>query len=243
MAIRLDKFLTQTQKQYSRNKIGQFIEAGWVSVNGVIETTPSCLVKENDKVELKINQNNVWVSRGAYKLLKAIEYYNIDLKNKVCIDIGCSTGGFTQVMLKHGAKKVYAIDVGTNQFDRSILCDKIELMEQTHFCKTKSSEFDSVDFIACDVSFISATKIIEHISKIINKDIEFVCLIKPQFELTKKILDECEGTIPTKYHKQAISKVCNLAHKLGFKIYDVIDSPIQGAKSNNKEFLVYMRKE
>ena len=145
-------------------------------------------------------------------------------------------------MLKHGAKKIYAVDVGTNQFDKSLLCDKIVLMEQTHFCKTKETDFEQIDFIACDVSFISAKKIIEHVVKLFNYPFTFVCLIKPQFELTKQILDKCKGSIPQKYHNQAISSVCNYAKSLGLEISKVVDSPILGAKSNNKEFLVCFRK-
>lgn len=243
MAIRLDKFLAETNKNYTRNKLNQFILAGYVLVNNKVETKPSYLVKDTDKVELKVDKDNVWVSRGAYKLLKALETYKIDLKNKVCLDIGCSTGGFSQVMLKHGAKKVYAVDVGTNQFDKSLLCDKVVLMEQTHFCKTNANDFEHLDFIACDVSFISATKIIEHVAKIFNYPITFVCLIKPQFELTKEILDQCKGIIPEKYHNQAISRVCDCAKQNGFKIEQVVESPILGAKSNNKEFLVCLRKD
>ncbi|MCQ2956800.1 MAG: hypothetical protein MJ233_02970 [Mycoplasmoidaceae bacterium] len=176
-------------------------------------------------------------------MLKALDTYKIDLNNKVCLDIGCSTGGFSQVMLKHKAKKVYAVDVGTNQFDKSILCDKVILMEQTHFCHTKPTDFEHIDFIACDVSFISATKIIEHVAKIFNYPLTFICLIKPQFELTKQILDKCKGSIPEKYHQQAISSVCSCATKHGFKVSHVVESPILGAKSNNKEFLVCLRKE
>lgn len=242
MAIRLDKFLTKSYSNYSRNKLNQFVLAGQVLVNGQVETKPSYLVKDDDKVELKVDENNIWVSRGAYKLLKALEEFKINLDGKVCLDIGCSTGGFSQVMLKHGAKKIYALDVGTNQFDKSLLCDKVVLMEQTHFCKTNSSDFEHIDFIACDVSFISATKIIEHVVKIFNYPFEFVCLIKPQFELTKEILDKCKGSIPEKYHKQAIDKVCNCAKQCGLSIDKIIPSPILGAKSNNQEFLVYLRR-
>lgn len=242
MAIRLDKFLAQTYTNYSRNKINQFISAGYVSVNGAVETKPSYSVNETDKVELNVKQDEVWVSRGAYKLLKALEVYKLDLNNKVCLDIGCSTGGFSQVMLKHGAKKVYAVDVGTDQFDKSLLCDKVVLMEQTHFCKTTPNQFEHIDFIACDVSFISATKIIEHVAKLFNYPITFVCLIKPQFELTKEILDKCKGVIPEQYHQQAITKVCSFAKQYGYSISQVIESPILGAKSNNKEFLVCLRK-
>ncbi|MCQ3908200.1 MAG: TlyA family RNA methyltransferase [Mycoplasmoidaceae bacterium] len=211
-------------------------------VNGAVEKTPSCLVTEDDIISLNIKKDETWVSRGAYKLHKALIYYNIDLTNKVCIDIGCSTGGFTQVMLEYGAKKVFAVDVGTNQFDRSLLCDRVKLMEKTHFCTTQITDFGVVDFIACDVSFISATRIIEHVAKLFNYPFDMICLIKPQFELTKEILDKCKGIIPEKYHKQAISRVCSCANQNGFLISEVIESPILGAKAQNKEYLVHLRR-
>ncbi|MBQ0045784.1 MAG: TlyA family RNA methyltransferase [Mycoplasma sp.] len=242
MAIRLDKFLAKTYSKYSRNKLNQFILSGYVLVNNKVQTKPSYLVNDNDKVDLKVCTDDVWVSRGAYKLLKALEEYKIDLTDKVCLDIGCSTGGFTHVMLRNNAKKVYAVDVGTNQFDKSILNDKVVLMEQTHFCHTNVLDFEHIDFIACDVSFISAKKIIEHVVKLFNYPFTFVCLIKPQFELTKEILDKCKGVIPEKYHQQAISSVCNYAKQLGLEVSNVIASPIQGAKSNNTEFLVCFRR-
>lgn len=242
MAIRLDKFLVEEYKNYSRNKIAQFIEAGWVLVNGAVEKSPSCLVTEDDIISINLRKEDIWVSRGAYKLIKALVYYNIDLKDKVCIDVGCSTGGFTQVMLEHGAKKVFAVDVGRNQFDSSLLCDRVKLMESTHFCTTQKTDFGTIDFVACDVSFISATRIIEHLAKLFNYGFEMVCLIKPQFELTKEILDKCKGVVPEKYHKQAINRVCSCANQNGFMIGEVIESPIQGAKGGNKEYLVHLRK-
>ena len=243
MAIRLDKFLAKTYSNYSRNKIQQFIQVGYVSVNDKVVTQPNHMVDEQDKVVLNLDNKQLWVSRGAYKLLEAIKHWNINLKNKVCLDIGCSTGGFSQVMLKHGAKKVYALDVGTDQFDKSLLSNKVILREKTHFLHTHANEFAKLDFIACDVSFISATKIINHVVEMFNYPFTFVCLIKPQFELTKEILDKCKGSIPETYHQQAITKVCSFATNLGLKCSDVIKSPIQGAKSSNTEYLVYLTKE
>lgn len=241
MAIRLDKRLVK-DTQYSRNKICQLIKDGCVTVNEKIVTKPSTLVDENDKILITIKQQ-VWESRGAYKLLEAIKQYHLNLKDKVCLDIGCSKGGFTHVMLNYGAKKVYAVDVGSNQFSPLLLNENVVLMENTHFCHTKQSDFEHIDFIACDVSFISAKKIIEHVVKIFNYPFTFVCLIKPQFELTKEILDKCKGFIPEKYHQQAITSVCSYASQLGLEVSKVIESPILGAKSNNKEFLVCLRRK
>lgn len=246
MAIRLDKFLVSKNTNYSRNKVSNFIKSGCVTVNNKVITEPSFLVNDSDKIDLKIKDECNYVSRAAIKLLKGLDYFKIDLKNKVCLDIGSSTGGFSQVMIQKQCKFVYAVDVGTNQFDKNLLnkySSIIKLMEQTNFCHMQPNNFDQkIDFIACDVSFISAKKILDRINFIFDYPLQMILLIKPQFELTKEILDKCEGSVPEKYHQQAISNVCNHAKKLGWNISEVIDSPILGAKGYNKEFIVYLTK-
>jgi len=240
MAIRLDKFIVEKYPKYSRNKVSNLIKKGCAKVNGQVVLEPSFKVYENDYIEFEVKPELDYVSRAAVKLLAGLKYFNIDLNDKVCLDIGCSTGGFTQVMLENGAKFIYAVDVGTDQFDKSLLeSRKIKLMEQTNFCHTQPSDFDQkIDFIACDVSFISAKKILDRVKFLFNYPYKFILLIKPQFELTKEILDECKGSVPEKYHQQAISSVCGYAAALGFEISKVIESPILGAKGNNKEFIV-----
>jgi len=240
MAIRLDKFLTGKNPSYSRNKINNLIKNGCAYVNDHIEYDPSYGVKEQDVVKFEVKPELDYVSRAALKLVKALEEFNIDLKDKVCLDIGCSTGGFSQVMLQNGAKFIYSVDVGTDQFNKDLLkSNKIKLMEQTNFCTMQLADFDmKIDFIACDVSFISSKKILDRVKFIFNYPFKFILLIKPQFELTKEILDECKGSVPAKYHNQAISSVCAHAKSLGFEISKVIESPILGAKGNNKEFIV-----
>lgn len=244
MAIRLDKFLANKYTKYSRNKINDFIKKGYVTVNDATVDKPSLLVDETNKIELNLENKELYVSRAAVKLIKGLKSFNIDLTNKVCLDIGCSTGGFSQVMLNNKAKYIYAIDVGTGQFDKSILCDKIKLYEQTNFINVEQTLFDKkIDFIACDVSFISATKIIKKVCSLFNYPFKFICLIKPQFELTKQILDQTQGTIPERYHNQAISSVCSCAKSLGLEVSNVVESPILGAKGNNKEYLVCLERK
>lgn len=238
--IRLDKFLSKKYSQFSRNKISNFISHNFVLVNNKPITKSSYLVKENDNIVLLINENNSWVSRGSYKLKKALEVFKIDLHNKTCLDIGCSTGGFCHVMIKNGAKKIYAIDVGTDQFAKELLCEKIILREKTNFCQTKTNDYEKIDFISCDVSFTSSTKIINHVCKIFNYPFIFICLIKPQFELTKKILNSCNGRVHKKYFQQVFDKIYNCAAKNNLFYSQIIPSPILGAKRNNQEFLIYM---
>ena len=238
--IRLDKFLANKYLQFSRNKIAYFISNNFVLVNDKIITQSSYLVNEKDKIVLMIDKNNLWVSRGAYKLIKALDTFKINLYNKICLDIGSSTGGFCQVMLKSGAKKIYAIDVGTDQFAKELMNEKIILREKTNFCLTKSSDYDKIDFISCDVSFTSSTKIINHAVKIFNYPFILICLIKPQFELTKKILNSCNGCVHKKYYQQVFDKIYNCAIKNKLHYSKIISSPILGAKRNNQEFLICM---
>lgn len=246
MAIRLDKFLASQYQQYSRNKIANFIKGNCVTVNKNIVTEPAFLVCEKDTIVLNVKQEFNYVSRAALKLLEGLKHFNINLENKICLDIGCSTGGFSQVMLKSKAKFVYAVDVGSNQFDQTLkntYTSTLKLMEQTNFCHMQPNQFDQkIDFIACDVSFISSKKILDRINFLFPYSLDMILLIKPQFELTKQILDQCKGSVPERYHKQAINGVIQHAKHLGWKVSEVIDSPILGAKGYNKEFIVYLRK-
>lgn len=238
--IRLDKYLVSRYSQFSRNKINNFISLGYVLVNNKPITKSSYLIKENDEVVLVVDENSLWVSRGAYKLKKALEIFKINLYNKTCLDIGCSTGGFCQVMIKNGAKKIYAVDVGVGQFSKKLLNEKIILKEKTNFCLTKTTDYDKIDFISCDVSFTSVTKIINHVARIFNYPYIFICLIKPQFELTKKILCSCNGCVHKKYFQQVFDKIYNCARKNNLIYSKIIPSPILGAKRNNQEFFICM---
>lgn len=237
---RIDKFLVD-RINLSRNKIVSLIEKKLIRVNGNVINDKSHLVNGNDEIIIK--KTKVYVSRGAYKLLHAISYYKINLENKICLDIGCSTGGFSQVMLENKAKFIYAIDVGYKQFNHKLLSKKICLKEKTNFLNLNSTDFENkIDFIACDVSFISLAKIIRHIHKIFPYPFKLVCLIKPEFELTPKIIAKNKGYVNLKYHKKVIEKILSLAKKLNFKIHEPIKSPIAGAKKRNIEYLVLLEK-
>ena len=237
---RIDKFLVD-RINLSRNKIVSLIEKKLIRVNGNVINDKSHLVNSNDEIIIK--KTKVYVSRGAYKLLHAISYYKINLENKICLDIGCSTGGFSQVMLENKAKFIYAIDVGYKQFNHKLLSKKICLKEKTNFLNLNSTDFaNKIDFIGCDVSFISLAKIIKHIHKIFPYPFKLVCLIKPEFELTPKIIAKNKGYVNLKYHKKVIEKILSLAKKLNFKIHEPIKSPIVGVKKRNIEYLVLLEK-
>lgn len=236
--MRLDKYCTQFVD--SRTKAQDLIKNGNVSVNGKIIKKASFQIEESD--DIKINQEEEsYVSRAAYKLLAAVGAFDIQLKDKVVLDIGASTGGFTDVCIRFGASKVYALDVGHLQLNPTL--DKNEhvvKMEGRNARYLEKDWFDSrIDFICMDVSFISAKTILDRVFEVLSVD-EMVILIKPQFECG-----------PTNLNKQGVLKDKKLAKKIieNYKKYflqqyphvDVIPSPIKG-RTGNQEFVVYARK-
>ena len=240
--MRLDKYVVDKKIIDSRTKAQDLISNGFVVVNNKIVTNSAYKLNDNDIVE--VNQHDKYVSRGAYKLIAAIDKFHIDLKNKVVLDIGSSTGGFTQVCLINGAKKIYAIDVGTNQMDKKLSANKrIELYEQTNFKDVTPSIFkERIELIVADLSFISITKILDKISELFDYSFEMVLLIKPQYELGKDIINAYKGVIKSqRLWDKAIDIVSQHAKSLKFKIKSIILSPIKGSKGNT-EFLMYLTK-
>ena len=240
--MRLDKYLVEHKLVTSRNKAQDLISRGYVLVNDEIKLHVDYQVQEIDKIN--IVQHEQYVSRGAYKLIEGINRFKINLKDKVVLDIGSSTGGFTQVCLINGAKKIYAIDVGTNQMDKKLSANKrIELYEQTNFKDVTPSIFkERVELIVADLSFISITKILDKISELFDYSFEMVLLIKPQYELGKDIIKAYKGVIKSqRLWDKAIDIVSQHAKSLKFKIKSIIPSPIKGSKGNT-EFLMYLTK-
>lgn len=238
MEIRLDIYLVKYKNIESREKAQRLIKGRKVKVNNIIVTKPSRKINEGDVIE--IIEVEKYVSRAAYKLLKAFNIFNISVKEKVCMDIGSSTGGFTQVLLEKGAKKVYAIDSGTNQLHQSLRNNsKIILMENTNARYLKKENFKEIDFFTCDVSFISITKLISPIKNIISKNSEGIVLIKPQFELEPSKLTK--GIVKNdKFRNEAIEKVTSAFKNEGFEIIGITESPIKG-KEGNIEYLLYVK--
>ena len=218
--IRLDKELHLMSLVKSRTAAADLIAEGKVTVNGVICNKPSHLVGENDTVEI-VGEMLKYVSRGGLKLQHALDVFGIDLTGKVCLDVGASTGGFTDCMLQSGAVKVYAVDVGSNQLDDKLKQDsRVVSMEN---CDIRNMEIPKVDFTAVDVSFISLKLILPVLSG------EIISLIKPQFELGKKH----KGVITdSKLQDKIVKDITQFANAK-----NVIESPIIG-KSGNKEFLM-----
>ena len=240
---RLDIMVVNSGIADTRTKAQNLIQEGKIFVNGIREDKPGTIVKTDALLELR-GEIQKYVSRGGYKLEKAIDVWDLDLNNKICMDIGSSTGGFTDCMLQNGAKKVYAIDVGTNQLDWKLRNEKrvisLEKTNARNIDKTTVNN-DKIDFVSMDVSFISITKILSAIYNIIDEDTCFISLLKPQFEAKKE--DVQKGGIITdeNMHKEIILNVLNYAQSNKFDIIDLNYSPIKGP-SGNIEFLVNLRK-
>ena len=235
---RLDSYLVTHNLVTSRSK-GQYeIEKGNVLVNGKVVTKVSFKVSDEDEVEVKDAFD--YVSRGALKLLKAKDIFKIDFSNKIMLDIGSSTGGFSEVALRNNIKKVIAVDVGKDQFDNKLKSDsRVDLHEGTDIRDYEVK--DKIDIVTIDVSFISVTKFIDKLSVISPNEI--VLLIKPQFECGKEVADKYKGIpLNKEVHKDVINNIINSFNNINYNIQDLTYSPITGG-SGNIEYLAYFTKD
>lgn len=241
MKIRLDVALTELKLAKSRTLAQKIIAEGCVNVNGNIILKPSEKVDcETDKINVSDNPEcTKYVGRGGFKLEKAVEEFSIDLKGKYCLDIGASTGGFTDCMLKNGAEKVYAVDVGKDQLDPSLKINpKVISLEQLDIRNASDEIPDKVDFISIDVSFISLKLILPEIIRFSSEQAQCVALIKPQFENGKNKNGKNGIIKDNKVHKRIVDDIVSFAEGLGFCSITVIPSPINGG-DGNKEFLMH----
>ena len=239
MKDRLDVILTKRNADLSREKAKALIMSGAVFVDNQRVDKVGTLIDENS--DIKIKEKLEFVSRGGYKLKKAVESFKIDLNDKKCLDIGASTGGFTDCMLKNNAKHIIAIDVGYGQFDYSLRCDnRVTCMERTNIRNVTENDLEYMaDFAAIDVSFISISKVLPVVKNLMKPDFEIVCLIKPQFEAGKSKVGK-NGVVRDKnVHIEVINNIMEMATENGFYINGLDFSPIKGPKGNI-EFLLYL---
>ena len=218
----------------SRGKAKEAILSNRVKVNGKVVTKPAYTVEDIAKIEALPFE---FVSRGGFKLQKALEEFKVDLKVKVVVDIGAPTGGFTDVCLKNGAKKVYAIDTGTDQLAESLRKDKrVISLENTNYLTFDKSNFLDADMAAIDVSFVSLTKLAEKLSKDFS---EIIALVKPQFECGKEYAKKHKGVVKDeKMHEKILKDISFAFSSVGFILSPIIPSPILGG-DGNKEFLLH----
>ncbi len=242
MSERLDKYLVNKGIISSRTKSKELIKSGNIKVNEKIVTKCSYNVKRQDKVEIIDDSTLKYVSRAGLKLEGAIDSFNIDFNDKNVMDIGSSTGGFTDCCLKHGAKRVVAIDVGTHLMAESLRCDdRVDLHEQLNFKDAPSELFTDIDIMVSDVSFISLKHIIDRISAEDN-DYELIFLIKPQFECGKEIADKYKGVITDKQvHIDVIADIINYFKQYGYNIIGLDVSKMPG-KNGNIEYLGHFKR-
>src|SRR3989338_868952 len=235
---RLDKALVDRGLVPSRTRAVALIEEGGVRVGKEVVTEKDFLVSEKDLVAL-LKHDLRWVSRAGLKLEQALEHWHIDPKGKVALDIGASTGGFTDVLLARGAKKIYALDVGRGQLAPKLQANKkVVNMEGVHIKDARREDFKGpLDMIVVDVSFISLEKVIPAIKELLKEAGMLIALIKPQFEVGKKDVKKGIVTDP-KLHSQVAMRIEGFVALAGFDVEGVIASPILGG-SGNKEFLLY----
>ncbi len=244
MKERLDVLLVNKGLAESREKAKAVIMAGDVFVNGQREDKAGTSFDETKITSIEVRGNTLkYVSRGGLKLEKAIVEFELNLQDKVCMDIGSSTGGFTDCMLQNGAKKVFSVDVGHGQLAWKLRNDpRVVCMEKTNFRYiVKSDMEEELDFASVDVSFISLTKILEPAVNLLKDRGQMVCLIKPQFEAGREKVGKKGVVREANVHKEVIQKVLNFADSIGFDILRLDFSPIKGPEGNI-EYLAYIEK-
>ena len=229
---RLDKELTKRGMVTSRSQAENYVKLGVVTVNGKIIKKPAFAVASGDDLKLAGDQ---YVSRAALKLASISEQFALDFREKIVLDIGSSTGGFTDYALQHGAKKVFAVDVGTDQLHPSLIGDeRVELHEKTDIRNFIAKE--SIDIMVADVSFISLTKILPHLKKMASKDTWLIMMCKPQFESGSKG-NTNKGIIKNSAMRRSILKDFEYwLQTNGFIIKDKADSQVAGTKGNVESF-------
>lgn len=244
MKERLDIILMNRGYADSREKAKAIIMSGNVYVNGQKEDKAGTGFDES-KIQLEVRGHALkYVSRGGLKLEKALACWPIALTGKICMDIGSSTGGFTDCMLQNGAAKVYAVDVGRGQLAWKLRNDeRVVCMEQTNFRYLQREDVaDEPDFASVDVSFISLTKILIPARKLLKAGGEMVCLIKPQFEAGREKVGKNGVVREPAVHKEVIGKIIDYADSIGFAVLALEYSPIRGPEGNI-EYLVHLKKE
>lgn len=239
---RIDVLLVEKGFFESREKAKASIMAGVVYANEQKIDKAGEEVSIDAKLEVRENICP-YVSRGGLKLEKAVKFFGVNLKDKVCMDIGASTGGFTDCMLQNGAKKVFSVDVGYGQFAWKLRQDeRVVCMERTNIRYVTDEQIgEKLDFASIDVSFISLTKVLPVAFNLLKDDGEVVALIKPQFEAGREQVGKKGVVRDSKVHKEVIEKIIAFSESIGFRVKNLSFSPIKGPEGNI-EFLLYLGK-
>ena len=243
MKERLDVLLVSQGLAASREKAKAIIMSGNVLVNGQREDKARTMIDVKAEITVKGGQLK-YVSRGGLKLEKAMSHFDLTLEGRVCMDVGASTGGFTDCMLQNGAVKVYSVDVGHGQLDWKLRNDpRVVCMEKTNIRYVTPEDIDdALDFASVDVSFISLTKILEPARNLLKDGGQMVCLIKPQFEAGREKVGK-KGVVRDKaVHLEVVERIVTFALEHGFSVHHLSYSPIKGPEGNI-EYLVHIEKK
>lgn len=236
--MRIDKYIQDKFNLKSRTYAENLIKTGSVLLRGKVVTKSSLDVGENDDIEI-VNDEN-YASQGAYKLEKAFDDFSLDVNGKNCADIGCSNGGFTDCLLRHGAKHVLAVDVADCALDSKLLeSGKVDFLKAN--ARELPKNLEKVDFLCSDVSFISLKYVLQSMVDLLKNGGEAVVLVKPQFELDKSALTKSGIVTDEKLRKRAVESVKSYAISVGFEILDLSTSPIR-YENKNVEYLLYLKK-
>lgn len=236
--MRIDKYIQDKFNLKSRTYAENLIKTGSVLLRGKVVTKSSLDVGENDDIEI-VNDEN-YASQGAYKLEKAFDDFSLDVNSKNCADIGCSNGGFTDCLLRHGAKHVLAVDVADCALDAKLLeSGKVDFLKAN--ARELPKNLEKVDFLCSDVSFISLKYVLQSMFDLLKNGGEAVVLVKPQFELDKSALTKSGIVTDEKLRKRAVESVKSYAISVGFEILDLSTSPIR-YENKNVEYLLYLKK-
>ncbi len=243
MKTRLDVLMVQRGLAESREKAKAVIMSGNVFVDGQREDKAGASFGEKAVIEVKGNPLK-YVSRGGLKLEKAVECFEVSLTDRICMDVGSSTGGFTDCMLQNGARKVYAVDVGTNQLAWKLRQDeRVTVMERTNIrYVTKEQIPEPVEFASIDVAFISLTKVFQPVKDLLVPDGEIVALIKPQFEAGREQVGKKGVVRDRNVHLEVIERVLAYAESIGFAVRNLEYSPIKGPEGNI-EYLAHLKNQ
>ena len=242
ISMRIDVYLSNNGIVSSRTEAKRFIDEGAVSVGGVMVKKASFDVDGSEEITVDKSVKE-FVSRGGVKLKSAITQFKIDVKDRLCLDVGASSGGFTDCLLQCGAKHVIAVDSGSGQLADSLRrAERVTSIEGYNARYMKSEDFDyTPDLAVMDVSFISATYIMPAIFDVLNEGADFICLIKPQFEVGRSGIGKGGIVKDSKVRDSAVKKVLDFATDVGFTVKETIQSPIRGG-DGNIEFLAHFVK-
>ncbi len=242
MKERLDVLLVSQGLAASREKAKAIIMSGNVLVNGQREDKAGTMIDVKAEITVKGGQLK-YVSRGGLKLEKAMSHFDLTLEGRVCMDVGASTGGFTDCMLQNGAVKVYSVDVGHGQLDWKLRNDpRVVCMDKTNIRYVTPEQIEEpAAFVSIDVSFISLTKVLPPVRELMTEDGEIVCLIKPQFEAGREKVGKKGVVRDPKVHEEVIEKVIDFAATVGLESRELEFSPIKGPEGNI-EYLLHLLK-